>query len=113
MALDLKYAFQTDFPRRDNNMKVEVVMKYLAEKLGIARSHQVRVHLYITWISTIHKPRNYSLFRVRLARQQPSVLRSIRRSSRACLYSVEESNYQVFFDKSNDRITMLERRICR
>ncbi|XP_066313253.1 protein LAX PANICLE 2-like isoform X2 [Miscanthus floridulus] len=28
---------------RINNMKVEVVMKYLAEKLGIARSHQVEL----------------------------------------------------------------------
>ncbi|KAG0540850.1 hypothetical protein BDA96_03G444800 [Sorghum bicolor] len=28
---------------KDSNMKVEVVMKYLAEKLGIARSHQVEL----------------------------------------------------------------------
>jgi hypothetical protein len=26
---------------RDSNMKVEVVMKYLADKLGLARPHQV------------------------------------------------------------------------
>lgn len=51
--IPLKHAFQTDFPRRDSNMKVEVVMKYLAEKLGIARSHQVRTSIHHLE-STIH-----------------------------------------------------------
>ena len=62
-------------------MKVEVVMKYLAEKLGLSQSHQQQVRKY-TWIRFISRE---------------SII-----IKHPCIYSglyLIESNYEVF-DKS-------------
>ena len=65
-------------------MKVEVVMKYLAEKLGLSQSHQQQVRTY-TWISN-----------GRFISCESIIIKH------PCIYSglyLIESNYEVF-DKS-------------
>ena len=71
-------------------MKVEVVMKYLAEKLGLSQSHQQQVRKY-TWIRFISRE-------------------SIIKHACIVVSLMESNNYEVF-DKSIDNGR--ERRICR